>query len=134
MLGTFFLDNSLENRNVLSRSRSARHSPVDDGQGGDFSANVWIIEASEPEAIDDLTVPLLSPELLEEQKYDQFRTFVLATKASGPCAEFYNAARDSCSADTHGYLDYSRLPYHIVSKVEYVPWLTTTSWQSTLEI
>lgn len=40
-----------------------------------------------------------------------------------------DAMMSSCAADTRWYLDDSRLSYHIVSKVGYETWLSTTSWQ-----
>lgn len=45
---------------------------------------------------------------------------------------FVKAMINTCAADAHQYLDYSRLSHNRVSEVVYALWLTATSWHDTL--
>lgn len=67
---------------VLTLSHTANHTPVDDNLDNGFNASDWLIEASEPHALDDFANPLSTLELLEGWKYNLVYQLILATKAS----------------------------------------------------
>lgn len=90
-LRTLYLDNSFESVNLLIRSHTASRTPIDDNLGDDYNTNDSTIKLNEPQTLDDLAVPLSKLELLEEQKYNQFRQVILATKASDLTSSFFEA-------------------------------------------
>lgn len=81
MSATSISDNSFETRNVLTRSHTARHTPMNDSPDDEINANNGILETNEAQTLDILPVPLLALKVLENQKYDQFVQCILATKA-----------------------------------------------------
>lgn len=66
VLGTPSWDNSFETIHELTRYQTAVHTPVYDNLDKYFNPNDWIIEACEPQSVDDLAVLLSTLELLKE--------------------------------------------------------------------
>lgn len=113
-------------------SRTTCHAPVDDSLDDAFNANDWEIEADLLQTLAILPVPLSLLELLEGQKYDLFCQLNLVTNARDPNSGFYADDKGLLHNRRLSILNVSRLLYTIISEVDYVPWLTTKSWQDTL--
>lgn len=67
---------------MLAPFLSTSHTPFIDNLDKGLNANDGVVKANEPKTLDYLTVSLLTSELLEVQKYDQFCQLVLANKDS----------------------------------------------------
>lgn len=86
---TSFSDNFFETPNVLTRSCSSSHTPVDGNLINRINANDWIIYVNELQELNALSVPLSILKSLEEQNSGQFCQLILDTKASDSTSRFY---------------------------------------------
>lgn len=88
-LFTIPFDNFFEAFNVFTWSQTASHTLVDENQYNKCNVNIWIINASEPHALDDLSAPLSTLELFEDQNNNKFCQLILGTSASYRNSRFY---------------------------------------------
>lgn len=79
---------------MLTRSHTARHTLAHDILNIDFDANNCIIEAGKPQALDNLSVPQSTLELLKDKKFDHCCYLLLETDA-GDLNTGFNESEDS---------------------------------------
>lgn len=101
MLGTSSLDNSIETVNVLIRSHTGSHTPVDDSLDNDFIANNWIIEAHKSQTLEDLAVPTSYWICRKSKRMFSSVCSFWPLKPRILAQVPMNAIKDSCAADTH---------------------------------
>lgn len=61
---TSFLNSSFKTIDVLTRSHKVRQTPAENNLRAEFDAIDWIVEANEPQTLDDVAIPLSELELL----------------------------------------------------------------------
>lgn len=90
-----FLEKCLKIVNITISSHIASQTSTDDNLADGFSENDCINEASKPQVLNNVAVPLVTLELLEEQKkYDEFGRLILATNAKSLKLGFLNTTMD----------------------------------------
>lgn len=127
----FFCIFLFEINKILKRSYTASKTPADDNLNNNFNSSDYISKATEPQAFDDIAVPLPTLELSEEQKYIKFYQLILATEASNPNLGFHEGGDEHLRRRYYTMSGRQQNFIRHILQAKYLQWLTTTGKQDT---